>query len=201
VLYLYDSASLRKGEKTMPGLIEKAEQITEISVSSPDQTKLSSLRIDTGIVKTRSRIGATHALFQLFYNICGVLPPVNCIGYHEKERDDDCVAFPDVSKGIQDTYVIFQGLKRPFIKKHGDTEVYIYISKPKFVYKYIPHMACRAKRVEAPENALFAVYVQFDDPSYTEGEIINWEWVIADSGNPLLPEDFKDRYDELRWQK
>lgn len=167
-----------------------------IRAPSPfDPKKDITLRIDRGIVGKLSEISSTHKLYQMYYNICGYPPPVNNIGYYERESK-----VVDNSCGIKDTHAVFQGLKRPHLAEDGDKSVFIYISKPDYIYKYKPGMVCVVARSRFPEQAVFAVYVNLDSSGET-GEIFNWELVKSDPEDMRLPHNHKDRYDQLRWKK
>jgi len=153
------------------------------------------LRVDSSIVGKLSEISSTHKLYQMYYNLCGKLPPVNNIGYYEQDSDID-----DNSKGIMDTHAVYQGLKRPHIDEDGDETVYIYITKPKYIYKYKPGMVCVVARETFPVGAVFAAYVNLDKEE-TSGEVFNWELVKCDPNDHRLPENSESRYDQTRWIK
>ena len=184
----------------MPSLYQEALVASEgIAAPSPiDPSQRVSLRVDPTVMKKLSELRATTQILQFFYNICGCLPPVNNIGFHER----DCVVeFPDHSKGIQDTLAVFQGLKRPCNDDGEDKLVFVYVTKPNYYYKFLPDMTCCAKRHSAPPKTVFAIYVKFDDESLTAGEIIQWEIVVADSAEPNYPQEFSERYDAKRGPK
>lgn len=101
--------------------------------------------------------------------------------------------------GMRNTHAIFKGLKRPMNDDGLDKDVYVYILKPMYTYRYKPGMVCVAKRFPAPQNAVFAVYVMFQDDDYNKGEIFYWDWVLADSHNPTLPRGYNERYDQRIW--
>ena len=145
-------------------------------------------------VRETASLGRYNSLFELDYNICGVPPDVNNIGYHEREDN-----FPDSWGGLKHCHVIFKGIKRPFQEKGLDGSVYVYVASPRYVYKYEPHMVCVAKRIKAPLNAVFATYVKFDH-NLDNGEVISWEWVVADKEQPQYPENYANRYDEKVWE-
>lgn len=132
-------------------------------------------------------------VYECFYNIGGVRPPVNNIGYYEK----DC-KFNDSWGGLTKAHALFKGITRPYINGNLDETVYIYVIKPKFVYKYEVSMVCPARRINAPEDAVFCVYVNFADQSLSKGIILGWEWVFADKSGKL-PDDHENRYSERVW--
>lgn len=137
--------------------------------------------------------GANHKLFELFYNVCGIVPPVNNIGYFEQN-----IPFQDAWGGIRRAHAIFQGLKRPCTSPGKDGQFYTYVTKPKFRYKFEPSMVCCARRVEVTGGRLFVAVVSFKAQDDV-GKVLNWEWVEADPSNEMLPVDFKNRYDLEVW--
>lgn len=155
---------------------------------------LISLAVEPERVQQIAKLGRRTPLFELIYNVCGIRPPVNNIGYHE----DDL--FPDNWGGMQHTHAIFKGLRRP-MNNHGlDDRVYVYLMQPRYTYKYVPNMVCVAKRHPAPTGSVFAVYVTFkDETEFIGGTIVNWEWVLSDPDSPQYPKGFETRYDQRIW--
>lgn len=177
------------------GCVSLNEIAFEASAPSPagDHT-LIVLAVESERVRQIAKLGRKTPLFELLYNVCGILPPVNNIGYHEADL------FPDHWGGMQHTHAIFKGLRRP-MNNHGlDDRVYVYLLQPKYTYKYCADMVCVAKRFPAPAQSVFAVYVTFEDETdFTGGVIINWEWVLSDSDAPQYPKEFDNRYDQRIW--
>lgn len=153
------------------------------------------LDIAEGRVKQLANLGRKSALFELVYNVCGIVPPVNNIGYYEK----DGTPFPDCWGGMKHAHVVFQGIRRPMNEQGFDKNVYIYVAQPKYVYRFEPSMVCVAKRHIAPAGAVFACYVLFDSEELSSGRVINWEWLDADQGDPSKPADWAERYDNEVW--
>lgn len=156
---------------------------------------LVTLDIDRERVQKLAAVGRRSALFELLYNVCGIVPPVNNIGYHERHEPP----FQDGWGGLKHTHAIFKGLRRPMNGDGVDRNVYIFVVSPKYTYRYEAHMVCTAKRHAAPKSSVFVGYVVFDDDILEKGKVVNWEWVLADSRNPSLPENFDTRYDEKVW--
>lgn len=132
-------------------------------------------------------------LFEAYYNVCGLVPNVNNIGYHEQD-----IRFQDNWGGIRRAHVIFKGIKRPCKNSGNDEDIFVYVTKPKFRYRYEPGMVCVAKRVEAPDNVLFVALVSFP-PGQDVGEVLNWEWVETDPDGSQKPIGYADRYDQEVW--
>lgn len=178
----------------MPDVESLLEEFS-VKAPSPVEIGLISLTIDHERVKELAQSGRNNDIFAMVYNVCGMLPPVNNVGYHERH-----IPFSDNWGGLRHTHAIFKGLKRPFHDDNHDSEIYMYIVAPRFVYKYIPDMACVACRVDAPENAVFVAYVKFSNELFTSGSIINWEWVVSDNASPNKPKDFLKRYEQQVWE-
>lgn len=145
-------------------------------------------------IKQLASLGRRNALYEAFYNVCGILPPVNNIGHHEKKHSP----FPDGWGGMKHAHVIFRGVRRPLTEDGIDKKIYVYAVSPRFVYEYVPDMVCCAKRKPAPKGAVFVAYVVFNT-DFSKGEILNWEWVVADQEKPNYPANYKVRYDEEVW--
>lgn len=159
--------------------------------SPDDRRALVQFRVDEITLRSLAEIRSYNKVFEYFYNVCGKLPPVNNIGCHEDDQ-----AFPDHWGGIKHAHALFKGINRPYVDGDLHEEIYIYIVAPKFVYKYVVDMACVARREDAPENAVFAIYVRFDEGV---GVIISWEWVFSDPRDGSLPDNFDDRYGSRVW--
>lgn len=138
-------------------------------------------------------LGRKNSIFEAYYNVCGLLPEVNNVGHHEKSTP-----FKDEWGGIRRAHAIYKGIKRPCNRPKEDEDVYIYVTKPRFRYKYEPDMVCVAKRVEAPKGYLFVAFVRFENKLQV-GEVLNWEWVEADQQYPLKPIGYQERYQEEVW--
>ncbi|ADP97772.1 hypothetical protein [Marinobacter adhaerens] len=172
---------------------EKA--LKDIPAPAPGNRKaLCYLQIHPDTVATYANAGKRTKLFEMLYNVCGIVPPVPNIGFHEQEH-----VFPDHHGGVKHACSLFQGINRPYKDNGRDGEIFVYIVKPKFFYEYIAHMVCVAQRQEVPEDALFAIYVNFEDPDYNDGVILGWEWIPADTQDCYLPEDHEERYEKRVW--
>lgn len=179
----------------MPESLEDFLNATLISAPSPQGNgEFVSLSVASGRVQELARLGRHNDIFGLVYNLFGILPPVNNIGYHERDK-----IFADHWGGLRHAHAIFQGLRRPFHDENHDTEVYIYVVAPKYVYEYAPDMVCVARRIVAPSASVFVAYVKFDR-ELESGVVINWEWVVSDAKNLGKPRNFNDRYDKLVWE-
>src|SRR5690606_24907196 len=105
-----------------------------------------------GLIKRIASSRLNTKIFEFSYNICGMPPPVNNIGYHERETGAED---READLGLVNASAIFRGINRPFIDDGFDSNVYVFVCKPRFTYKYVPHMVCAAKRIEAPSNCVF----------------------------------------------
>lgn len=159
--------------------------------SPHDNQELARFEVDSDALKSIAEIRNYTQLYAYFYNVLGILPPVPHIGYHEK----DC-SFPDHWGGIKHAHALFKGIERPYVNGDLHEQIYAYIVKPKFIYKHHSSMVCLAKRVEAPKNSVFAIYVRFNNEI---GSILYWEWVFSDEKDELLPQDYETRYSGRVW--
>lgn len=168
--------------------------VVNVIAPSPEGAGFITLNAEVSRIEQLASLGRKSLLFEYVYNVCGVAPPVNNIGYHEKDESP----FKDSWGGLRHAHSIFKGVNRPLNRNGVDEKVYIYVISPKYVYTYVPDMVCVAKRKAAPGKAVFVVYVLFEK-EFSEGKIVNWEWVIADQEDPLLPANFNERYNEKVW--
>lgn len=167
-----------------------------VNAPSPDSSGgFVELLVNRSRIQDIAETGRNNDIFALFYNVCGVVPPVNNIGYHENN------SFKDDWGGLRHSHVIFRGLKRPFHEQNHDSNVYIYVTCPRFVYRFVTdNMVCPAKRVDSPPNSVFVSYVVFKEDSFKVGEIKSWEWIVADKNNSRFPADYSSRYEEKVWE-
>ena len=188
-----DSAALRQ---TLPGRNSLDDVVFETEAPSPDRAdRMVKLVVEPERVRQLASLSRKTPLFELCYNVCGFRPPVNNIGYHEEGE-----YFPDHWGGLKHTHAIFRGLKRPMTEEGLDGTIYVYLVSPRFTYRFFPHMVCCAKREKAPDQAVFAAYVNFIDDDWNQGVILNWEWVAADPENCLLPDNYRNRYEQEVWR-
>jgi len=126
-------------------------------------------------------------LFDFVYTILGKQPMVNLIGYHEEGLEED-FSFD----GLPSFELSFGGIERPCKRNGEDSNIIILILKPKYRYKYIPHMVCVAKIEDVPEDVGMAVYIR--ETLQNNAKIIKWEWIeCGDDGKPL---DHENRYNQ-----
>ncbi len=185
-------------KKLMPDYMDEIKSPLHTSALKPDGTgEFVKVSISRERVQMLAKSGRKSNLFELFYNVCGLRPPVNNIGYHEERAGE---IFPDNWGGLKHAHVIFKGVKRPLNGEGVDSEIYIYVTKPSYIYEYVADMVCAAKRSRAPEGVVLNTYVTFHGGDFSDGEVLNWEWVVSDPENLRYPEGFNARYEEKVWE-
>lgn len=165
--------------------------ITGRARSPVDQGRLLPVMVPNDLIQKLASTRSTTKLFELHYVICGELPKVNNVGYHERLSE-----IQDEWKGLECAVAIFKGVKRPLNHKGEDKKIHAYVLRPKFTYSFVPDMVCIAKRSASPKNSVFVVYVTFDREC-EQATLLNWEWVKAANG---VPENADQRYDEEVWR-
>jgi len=155
-----------------------------------------------GISKTHlEKLGAKGRIpkfMSLWYNVLGVIPPVPNIGFFEDAAKDK-----NATK-LVDAPIILKGLERPCRFSDNGEDVYCYVLHPEFTYDTVIHQVCMARRVAAPANAVFAVFVRMLedhkdlDDGQIKGEIISWDWVKQHDSIPNWPHGFNE--DQLIWR-
>ncbi len=136
-------------------------------------------------------------LFDYSYVLCGLPPQVNNIGYFER---NSTIEDEHENRGLLRAHAIFRGLKRPCIDDGVDAEVYVYVMKPRFTYRYAPGMVCAAKRTDAPRDSVFVTYIRFIGQEFDRGEIVGWDWVPCDAQEQRLPAGYNERYSGEVWR-
>lgn len=170
--------------------------LTVVAPSFDDPGKQVTLEVDASWILANAAYARRQPLMDFWALVQGTAPPVNNIGYHEGGT------LPDLP-GLKAAHALFCGLKRPIDDADHDGEVYVFVTLPKLVYRYLADMVCVAKVREAPKNAVFACYVrryQQETADGISGRILSWEWVRAEPTTPMLPQDWQERYQAERWR-
>jgi len=107
---------------------------------------------------------------------------------------------------------LFQGLLRPLLGTGIDDTIVAYVTKPGVTYEFDANG--NERRLPAPTNSVFVVFVSFADPVVTivrnsltaagravAGGVLDWEWTLADASTPHLPVDYQTRYRSTLWVK
>ena len=174
--------------------------IDDVTVEAPgfDDPQV---KVRLGVDASWVRLNAIHARLQPLLDfwalVKGMAPPINCIGYHEGYVPQDL-------RGLSAAHALFCGLKRPLDDTTNGDHVHIFLTSPPILYGSVESMVCLAKARPAPKNAVFACYVRrYEEETQDKlsGRILAWEWVKADDADPLLPQDFQDRYQLERWRR
>lgn len=170
--------------------------LTTVAPSFDDPKKVMRLAVDATWVLNNAAHARRQPLMDFWALVQGTAPPVNNIGYHEAG------VLPELP-GLRATHALFCGLKRPIDDTDHDGEVYVFVTLPTVMYRYLADMVCVAKAREVPRNAVFACYVrryQQETEDGISGRILAWEWVKADPNEPNLPQDWQERYLAERWR-
>jgi|GEM_PF-2732502 len=186
----------------MPNLLDEIEGLGRILAPSYNQPgQMIELDLDADRVRALAERRRITDIYEIFYNLYGVVPPVNNIGYHEANAfrivNGHHVPFKDSWGGLRHAHAIFRGLERPRNELDGDKGVYIYVVNPRFRYKFIVDTVCLAKRVPVPSRRLFVVYVTFDNDV---GKVVHLDWLESSPDNGLMPVDYNSRYEKMVWQ-
>jgi len=118
---------------------------------------------------------------------------------------------------LEDPVAIFQGLNRPYFGTSIDGSVHVYVATPPVSYTFTgvsAHSGQGPLPIPAPRNSVFAMFVTFakdvvDDVQGTfaspadtiGGVILYWEWTMADSSAPDLPDGHQTRYRRMVWRR
>lgn len=189
------ASALKNDSVGLMALINSSPEFVRVP-SPKDRAQTIEVRVDPGIVKDLASARRRTKLYELFYNVAGMPPPVNNIGAHETDSDN---RFPDNWGGLSHAHALFKGLERPLGTDRSGDAIFVYLLRPRYTYEYVADMVCPARRMPAPDNAVFAVYARFDS-DFEAGTILNWEWVKADAGlDESLPDAFSERYDRRVW--
>lgn len=170
-----------------------------IMARSPDEDGvIVSLTVSQTLLEKLGAAGMIPKFMSLWYNIMGVIPPVPNIGFFEDAAKDN------KATKLIDAKLILKGLDRPCKFSNDGHDVYAYILKPEFTYEYVVHSVCTARRISAPPNTVFMVFVRMHenykdlDEGEIKGEIISWDWAKEDSAVPSLPHGFDEK--QIIWR-
>lgn len=166
------------------------------SVKAPhpdDRSKTIELTVNTVRARRILAEGQVARTSVMFYNVLGIMPPYENIGAYEQDA-----VFPDHFKGLSRAHALFEGINRPFNDLNADHSIFAYISRQKYVYVPSGGWLSPARREEVPPGMVFVSYVRFA-PSKRSGEILDWDFVLADEEDSDLPADFESRYTKRVW--
>ena len=177
------------------------QDIGQVTVEAPhfdDPSKTVRLAVSQSWVSTNAAHARIQPLFDFWALVKGVPPPVNNIGFHEKDWGTI------ILHGVKEAHVVFRGLCRPLDGDDHEGEVYVFVSLPKYIYTFESHMACVAKAIPFPAGAVFACYVRRFQKETTDGFsgiVLSWELVRADETDTSLPQDWQGRYHHEVWRR
>jgi hypothetical protein len=128
--------------------------------------------------------------------------------------------------GLKNAGALFRGINRPMsgsgtdqhpiIDFNDDHEVYVYITNPGSDYVWPPwrrFSSLGPQEAPKPEASVFTTFVVFDEAviasaaeaiheaggGQVDGIVQNWEWTLASTQDPSLPDDFENRYEARLW--
>jgi hypothetical protein len=151
--------------------------------------------------KTLKKLIDAHlrvALFQGWAHVVGELPPVP--NWHKMVAEH-----PHRRLGsLKDAHACFRGVHRPYGPENDGETVFVYVIATPDTVGWVSSLACVADIIPAPEGTLMTVQVRGASalqPNHggVWGTITKWEFVRADPEQPLLPNDFANRYGEQLW--
>jgi hypothetical protein len=97
----------------------------------------------------------------------------------------------------------FRGILRALAEDDRGDHVVAFILKPKFYYKRVTNLVCRAAKRVTPDDLVYVVHGRLDVPldpkCATIGVITHGGFVVTDRFDPVLPEDHSTRYVERLW--
>jgi len=102
------------------------------------------------------------------------------------------------TQGLLLATALFRGLKRPLTSAGLDGEICAFISRPGCTFEF-PNPSDVAVRCAAPLRSVFVTYARFEARDTVDGEILSWEWVLADARDSALPDGWDVRYEERIW--
>jgi hypothetical protein len=117
----------------------------------------------------------------------------------------------DGTQGLLAAHALFQGLQRPCVVKGRDDEICIYILNPDRSFIYGAGELRRGvgpRRLPKPDDSVFVVYADLKPMTYrtvsgkeiaTGGQILFWEWVLAEIESPTFPAGYGRRYKTRIW--
>ncbi len=116
---------------------------------------------------------------------------------------------------LENPVAIFQGLNRPYYGNSVDSSVYVYVNKPHTSFRYSvgdQFTDADPAQIPPPVDSVFISFVTLqkdvvDDVQTTlprdtiGGVLLYWEWTMADSSVPHLPDGYQTRYRRTVWRR
>ena len=157
-----------------------------------------SLQVSPELLNQYQGHNRNSKLFEVWANLFGEVPPVNCIGYNEGHMRPPLVP-------LFNAYRCYRGVERGWNDQDEGHDIYILITKPEYTYEYIPSMVCTAKCIKLEDGIVMATLVRMNPLGKNlmegaRGEVIGWDFIRGEiDGRILLPENAGSRYKEVVW--
>lgn len=180
-----------------PGSLNK---LAPLPCRSPsDKGVLIALQVKQEYIDQLAGHSRNSKLFEVWANLYGEIPPINCIGHHEGGNKPPLVSLAKAHR-------LYRGLQRGCNSKDNGEDVLIYITEPRYTYEWANSQVCVAKCVELEDKTVMATYVRMfsgktsEDRGVPKGEVIGWDFITGVLDDKILvPEDSGNRYKEVVW--
>lgn len=177
---------------------------TVLGRSPFDRTWIMSYRVAEGDTKKQLVAGRRQPLFDLWWQVHGLLPPVP-----GSNRYENLARRSDV--GISRAHACFRGIMRPAGADARGFDFVAFVTKPTVGFQYEPSMSCVIRPFEIATDLVFVTYARLDFPQgrgygsdiekmpKTDGVITHWHLVEADPNDPTMPIDHATRFRRRMW--
>jgi hypothetical protein len=187
------------GEKS-PSLLEVPSAV--IGRSPFDKQRLAGFRIATLDVRKALLSNRRQPALDLWSCVIGNSPPQ--VGVEPLPNGTQLLGFANAT-------ACFRGVLRPLASDDNGYDVFAYVHKPQYTYRYVPSMSRCIVPHKLPVDVVFVTYMKLDYPegrpygkdafrkTPVQGIVTHWDFVEADALDPTLPTQFGSRYRQRMW--
>lgn len=196
-------AVIEGGGGTAPALLDLPSVVVARSPLSRDT--LVGLRISSTGARKALLLNRRQPTFDLWAGVVGQPPPVAGVTL-SLPGGREATLHP-----LSSATACFRGLKRPVNDDVTGYDMFAYVHRVDYTFKFVPSMSRCVTIAEVPRDLVFVTYAKFDYPlgrphgpnahphGHVLGVITHWGFVEASAKSPSLPVDFETRYRKRMW--
>lgn len=163
-----------------------------------DKTNLVDCIVSPGLISSIIEARRKTDLFEAWSHLVGRFPPINNGFMLQYEG-----GYADM-KSIRDSHACFAGLQRPCNDSVNGEGTFIYVLSTPSTIRWRRGMDFVASVKPVAEDLLLTFHVNDSSDLQLNGEVVSrvvtkWEFVQACVNNPLLPENYNNRYQKQLW--
>jgi hypothetical protein len=190
------------GQLAVPNLLRLPNAV--MAPSPFDRRSLVAFRIGTEDYRKALGQNRRTPVLDLWSLVIGQLPPVP-----NASKFSDLIEQLD-AHALQNAHACFKGVRRPVADDKLGLDQFVFITKPRVHFRYVPSMVCVMEEDEIPSDVVLATYVTMDFPVGRpgpsrrqnvpfEGIITRSHFIEADPNDAQLPIQYEERYQRRLW--